>query len=130
MSDQSLAHVVAKTLAVLLVEDDPIWQEGIEALLSDHPYLKLAATADNYDEAMAAFERVHPQIVLLDWKIKGQRDGIMVGQALLKKGMSPEQMVVISGSPPSSVPQHPFLSIGKTRIASDLLPLLESVTKN
>jgi DNA-binding NarL/FixJ family response regulator len=122
--------IASEIIPILLVEDDPIWQEGIGALLSDHPHFKLAATVDSYEEALAAFERIHPQLVLLDWKIKGERDGLEVGQALLEKGLLPEQMVLISGSPPSTVPKHPFLTVNKPQIASDLLPLLESVASN
>jgi DNA-binding NarL/FixJ family response regulator len=122
--------VATQAIPILLVEDDPSWQEGIGALFNNHPHFRLVATVDSYEEALTAFERVRPKVVLLDWKIKGERDGLAVGQALLKKGLTAECMVVISGSPPSSIPKHPFLSVGKPQIASDLLPLLESLTTN
>jgi DNA-binding NarL/FixJ family response regulator len=122
--------IKSKTVKILLVEDDPFWQEGIESLLSAHSDFRLVETVDNYQAALDAFERLNPDCVLLDWKIKGERDGLSVGNTLLEKGFLPEKIVVISGSPVSSIPQHAFWSVGKPQIASDLIPLLESVIKN
>jgi len=122
--------VKSKTVKILLVEDDPFWQEGIGSLLSGHSDFRLVETVDNYEAALDAFERLNPDCVLLDWKIKGDRDGLCVGNTLLEKGFQPERIVVISGSPVSSIPKHAFWSVGKLQIASDLIPLLETVTKN
>jgi len=127
MISQSLK---SKTIKILLVEDDPFWQEGIQSLLNDHSDFRLVETVDNYEAALDAFERLNPDCVLLDWKIKGDRDGLCVGNALLEKGFVQERIIVISGSPVSSIPKHSFWSVGKPQIASDLIPLLESVTKN
>jgi len=127
MVSQSLK---SDTVKILLVEDDPVWQEGIESLLNSHSDFRLVETVDNYEAALDAFERLNPDCVLLDWKIKGERDGLCVGNTLLEKGFLPERIVLISGSPVSSIPKHAFWSVGKLQIASDLIPLLESVTKN
>jgi CheY-like chemotaxis protein len=118
-----------KVVTILLVEDEPAWQDGIEALLSGHPPFQLVDKVDNYDAALEAFTRLEPDWVLLDWKIKGERDGLAVGAALVEKGFDPHRIVLISGSPVTSIPKHSFWSVGKAQIASELLPLLENVTK-
>jgi DNA-binding NarL/FixJ family response regulator len=117
-------------IRVLLVEDEPLWQVGVEGLLASDSRFELVGVADDYDAALKTFAERHPQVVLLDWKIKGDRDGLAVGNRLLNEGVPPERIVLISGSEPTSIPPHPFLFVPKSRIASELLPLLESVTIN
>jgi DNA-binding NarL/FixJ family response regulator len=111
----------------LLVEDDPLWQQGIQLLLSSDAYFKLAGTVDCYQDAIRSFQALNPQVVLLDWKIRGEPDGLAVGEWLLKTGLPPERIVLISGSSPSSIPAHPFLFIPKHQIGSELIPLLKSL---
>jgi DNA-binding NarL/FixJ family response regulator len=113
---------------ILLVEDEPLWQLGIEALLAENARFSLVGITDHFEAAVQSFQTLHPQIVLLDWKIKGQPDGLAVGEWLLKAGLPSERVVLISGSNPSSIPQHPFLFVPKNRISNELLPLLESIT--
>lgn len=117
-------------IRILLVEDETPWQEGIAALLSSDFRFRLVGIADNFDEALEAYEEQHPDMVLLDWKIQGARDGLAVGNALLEKGLPAERIILISGSSPSSIPPHPFLYIPKLQIGDDLIPLLASVTIN
>lgn len=114
-------------IKVLLVEDELLWQQGVEALLDSSGHFSLMAVADSYDAAVSAFQKHQPQVVLLDWKIRGERDGLAVGDYLLQAGLPPERIVLISGSTPSSIPPHPFLFVPKSRLSDELLPLLESV---
>lgn len=117
-------------IRILLVEDESLWQEAIAVLLSSDFRFRLVGIADNFEEALQLYDEQQPDVVLLDWKIQGEQDGLAVGNALLSKGLSPERMVLISGSSPSSIPTHPFLYIPKNRIGDELLPLLASVTIN
>jgi DNA-binding NarL/FixJ family response regulator len=115
-------------IRILLVEDDPQWQAGIRALLMTDTRFELSEIADHFEEAMTAFQTVRPSAVLLDWKIKGDKDGLAVGEAMLDAGMPPERIILISGSPAGSIPSHPFLYVPKHRLVEDLIPLLRSVT--
>jgi DNA-binding NarL/FixJ family response regulator len=119
-----------KPIPILLVEDDPQWQTAIQSLLEADTRFQLAATADCYETALTAFQQVQPKVVLLDWKIKGEQDGLAVGDSLQKAGIPPERIILISGSSPSSIPAHPFLYVPKTRLANELIPLIASVTIN
>lgn len=117
-------------IRILLVEDEPMWQQAMQALLAADSRFELVGVADNAESALAAFAETRPEVVLLDWKIRGNRDGLEVGQTLLEKGLPSHRIVLVSGSDPASIPAHPFLYVPKNRIASELLPLLESVTIN
>jgi DNA-binding NarL/FixJ family response regulator len=115
-------------IRILLVEDEPLWQQGIKVLLETRPRFALVGIADRFDTAIHLFETQQPEIILLDWKIQGEQDGLAVGHALLGLGVRPEHIVLISGSSSASIPAHPFLFVPKSHIVDELLPLLESVT--
>jgi DNA-binding NarL/FixJ family response regulator len=119
-----------KAVQIMLIEDDPTWQEGIKALLSSTPQFELSAIAEDYDSAIRAYHDKQPEAILLDWQILGRKDGIEVGKALLSKGIPPERIILISGANPASIPEHPFLYVPKNQIYSDLVPLLISITQH
>lgn len=114
---------------ILLVEDEPNWQQGVEALLSTDSRFQLVGIADHYELATQLFQQVRPQVILLDWKIKGELDGLAVGDWLINQGVQPERIILISGSDYASIPKHPFLFVPKSRLSEELLPLLTSITK-
>lgn len=115
---------------ILLIEDEPNWQLGIGELLSTDPRFELVGMADNYRDAIQAYQQKQPQAVLLDWQIRGEQDGLDIGHAFLQAGLPSERIVLISGANPSSIPKHPFLYVPKNRLYDELLPLLASVTIN
>jgi DNA-binding NarL/FixJ family response regulator len=117
-------------IRVLLVEDEPQWQEGIRALLLSDPRFRLVAVSEDFETAINAFRETDPQVVLLDWKIRGDQDGLAVGNRLLQQGVPAEHIILISSSQASVIPQHPFLHVPKNRLSEELLPLLASVTIN
>lgn len=119
-----------KLTRILLVEDDPAWQQGISDLLSSDARFELVGIADNYQDAMQLYRDKQPDAALLDWQIRGERDGMAVGQALLQAGLPSERMIVISGADPGSIPRHPFLYVPKSRVPEELLSLLITVTIN
>lgn len=117
-------------LKILLVEDEPLWQEGIRALVSTVPQGGSVEVADNFETALSLFEEISPDVVLLDWKIKGDKDGLAVGEALEAKGFPPGRMILVSGSHPSLIPENPYHFVPKPMIASQLTDMIERVTKN
>lgn len=112
---------------IMLVEDDPSWQVGVDALLSGEEGLDLVAVTDNFDAAMALFEAEKPDVVLLDWQINGEKDGIEVGKALLAQGFPADRMILVTGSDPAILPPHPFRLVPKARIASDLIYAIQDI---
>lgn len=113
---------------ILLVEDTPAWQQGVRALLATNARFELIGVADCYEDAMRLFDEMQPDVALLDWQIRGERDGLAVGQAFLSRDLPLERIIMMSSSASSSLPTHPFLFVPKARLVDELLPLLESVT--
>jgi response regulator of citrate/malate metabolism len=114
-------------IPVLIVEDDPHWQAGIQVLLQESGRFQAVSTVDHYEAALTAFVQYQPQLVLLDWQIVGEKDGLDVGHKLLQLGLPSHQIILISAASPQSIPKHPFLYIPKNQISNQLLPLLDSV---
>jgi DNA-binding NarL/FixJ family response regulator len=113
-------------MRVLLVEDEPQWQQGIAALLALEG-ITLVATVDNADEAEIWFDAEPPDSVLIDWKIKGSRDGLALARSLEAKGFSPRRIVLVTGSPPEQIPAHAYGYVPKSQISSQLIPHLQSL---
>lgn len=123
----------SKTLKVLLVEDDPAWQQAIEGLLMLEKEYVLVEKVDTYEKALLAYQQHNPDVVLLDWKINQEdpsteKDGLMVGEALNTKfSHPPHQIVLISGSSPDEIPENEFLYVPKSRISTDLPATLRGI---
>ncbi len=112
---------------ILLVEDEALWQQGIETLLSiEGERFQLVGVADNYDEGLAQFRSHLPDIVLLDWKLNGDKDGLDLGQKLEADGFSPKRIILVSGSPAESIPENPYHYVAKPQIASKLITTINA----
>jgi DNA-binding NarL/FixJ family response regulator len=112
---------------ILLVEDEPAWQQAITQLLKLVPELNLLGFTDNEAEALALFRQQKPHWVLLDWQLKtSAQDGLRLAEAFIEHGMPQNRIVLISAANPQEIPSHPFLSLPKSQLAQKLLPLLQS----
>lgn len=54
------------TLAVLIVDDHPIFRKGLRALLASHPELRLVGEATSGHEAVRLADDLHPDLILMD----------------------------------------------------------------
>jgi DNA-binding NarL/FixJ family response regulator len=121
--------MMAPSLKILLVEDEPLWQEGIKALLGIEPDWQVVSVCDNFDSALVSFEKDSPDLVLLDWKIKGDKDGLAVGTALTDKGFPAEKIILVTGSHPSVIPENDYHYVPKQSIGNELVNTIKNVTK-
>lgn len=80
------------TLRLLLVEDDPMMQLGLEQSLEDYPHLKVVGQASDGYMAVEAAQRLKPDIVVMDIGLPRQ-DGIAATQQI--KAVMPEVRVVM-----------------------------------
>jgi CheY-like chemotaxis protein len=78
---------------VLIVDDHPAFRESASALLEAEGFAVVGAAADGA-EAIAAVERLRPQIVLLDIQLP-DLDGFAVAERLAA-GPDPPRVVLIS----------------------------------
>jgi DNA-binding LytR/AlgR family response regulator len=72
----------------LIVEDDPIYSETIELLISKMGYDPIAVV-DNGMEALRLFKAALPDIVLLDISIRGNLNGIDVAKKINEIRLTP-----------------------------------------
>lgn len=115
-------------MRVLLVEDEPLWQNAVRQLVGMQPGWQVVAVACHYQEAINYYDELQPDVVLLDWNIIGDKDGAEVGQVLMdEKGHSPQLMAMVSGADASMLPDTPYAKISKSRMASDLIPALKEM---
>ncbi|MDB5075432.1 MAG: two-component response regulator [Chloroflexi bacterium] len=68
---------VAAPIKLLIVDDHDIVREGISSILSQEPDFDVVGEASDGPTAIAAVERLHPSVVLLDMRMPGP-DGIEV----------------------------------------------------
>lgn len=66
---------------ILIVEDDPILGDEIEAIVSDAQY-EVVGLARSADEALEILDRVQPELILLDIELEGDTDGVMLAEMI------------------------------------------------
>jgi signal transduction histidine kinase len=74
--------------AILIVEDEAIVAQDLQQTLADQGYDAFAIAA-SADEALAHAEARRPDLVLMDIRLKGQRDGISTALELRKRFGAP-----------------------------------------
>ena len=55
--------------SVLVVDDHALLRTGVANIINQEPHLTVVAEASNGVEAVAAFERYHPDVTLLDLRM-------------------------------------------------------------
>ncbi len=111
-------------LRILLIEDEPLWQQGISALIATSCDYEIVGIVDNDMDAFYAFNTLHPDIILVDWQLKNSKDGITIANQFVQEGFAADQIIVISWSERSLIPENPFQYVPKSHIATDLLQTL------
>jgi DNA-binding NarL/FixJ family response regulator len=70
-------------IRVLLVDDQSLFREGLETLLSVHEDIQVVGNASNGQEAVEVAARVHPDVVLMDVRMP-VLDGVGATKLLLE----------------------------------------------
>lgn len=115
-----------RKIRITIVEDEPLWQQGIQTLLGLEPSLEHIATFGTSGEALAKIQADFCDIVLMDWKLPGNVNGIELADELVKRGYQAKQIILITGSPADQLPEHPYGYVSKPSIASQLIPAILS----
>ncbi|MEJ2708675.1 MAG: response regulator transcription factor [Anaerolineales bacterium] len=82
------------TIRVLLVDDQALFREGLETLLSVHKDIQVVGQAGNGQEAVEVATKVQPDVVLMDVRMP-ILDGVKA-TSLLKKAQLPCRVIVLT----------------------------------
>ncbi len=75
------AHNLPEDVRILVVEDDAVEMTHLAILLEELGY-EVTASADNVLDAMVAFARTRPDLVMLDIHLKGEASGVDLAHKL------------------------------------------------
>ena len=81
----------SRPIRVMLVDDHQMVRNGLGTFLLVHDDLELVGEAGDGEQALTTFERVHPDVVLMDLKMP-RMDGVEATRALLRR--DPELRVI------------------------------------
>jgi DNA-binding NarL/FixJ family response regulator len=81
-------------IRVLLVDDQALFREGLETLLSVHKDIQIVGQASNGQEAVEVAAQVHPDVVLMDVRMP-VLDGVRATRRL-KKAMPQCRVIVLT----------------------------------
>jgi DNA-binding NarL/FixJ family response regulator len=82
------------TIRVLLVDDQALFREGLETLLSVHKDIQVVGQAGNGQEAVEVAAKVQPDVVLMDVRMP-VLDGVRA-TSLLKKTQPQSRVIVLT----------------------------------
>ena len=85
----------AKTVRVMLVEDDELARLGLRTQIEKDPHLSVAAEAATYRDALKAAEREQPDVILLDLNL-GEESGMELLTEISKVAPS-ARVIIVTG---------------------------------
>jgi DNA-binding NarL/FixJ family response regulator len=80
------------TIALLIVDDHPVVRDGLVAILGTQPDFEIAGEAASGEAALALYERLRPDVILLDLEMP-EMDGVEVIKRL--RATRPEVKIVV-----------------------------------
>ena len=81
------------TIRVVIVDDQPVVRAGLARILGPLDGFDIVAECDDGDEVVAAVEQEHPDLVLMDGRMR-RVDGITATRTLMSLGQPPPVLIL------------------------------------
>jgi DNA-binding NarL/FixJ family response regulator len=117
-------------IKIMVVDDHYIVRVGLVALINTEPNLKVVAEADDGEQAVELFEKIHPDLVLMDSRMPGKS-----GQEAIQeiRQISPQARVLMLSAFDGDTDIHHALEAGaqgyvlKSATGRELIPAIQAV---
>jgi DNA-binding NarL/FixJ family response regulator len=83
---------VSDAVSILIVDDHPLLREGVAAVLEAEPDIRVVGEAADGLDAIAQFERLRPDLVLMDLQMPGV-DGVEAISAI--RAIAPDARIIV-----------------------------------
>jgi DNA-binding NarL/FixJ family response regulator len=103
--------VSGTTITVLIVDDHPVVRDGLRGMFAAHPRFDVLGEAGDGAEAIAAAERLRPDVVLMDLRMP-RTDGVTAITELARRGVPARVLVLTTYDTDSDV--LPAIEAGAT----------------
>ncbi len=108
----------AKVVRVMVVEDVPDFQDIIAFTLSSEPNAEIVHVAKTGEEALEAFAKLSPELVLLDFQLPGI-DGLEAAKRM--KEQSPNVKIALV----SAYPEEALGHVARMAKIDDVIPKMD-----
>jgi DNA-binding NarL/FixJ family response regulator len=125
-----VSHPPDSPITILTADDHPLIRDGLAAVLRAEGGLEVVAEAGNGEEAIEAYARLHPDIVLMDLRMPVM-DGLTATRAILAD--DPDARIIILTTHDGDEDIHRALTAGargyllKDMMRTDLLTVIRTV---
>jgi DNA-binding NarL/FixJ family response regulator len=82
------------TISMLIVDDHPVVRDGLRGMFTGDPRFEVLGEAANGAEAIAAAEKLRPDVILMDLRMP-EVDGVTAIRELAKRGV-PSRILVLT----------------------------------
>lgn len=125
-----MTNPAGSPITILTADDHPLIREGLAAVLRAQSRLQVVAEAANGEEAIEAYTRLHPDIVLMDLRMPVM-DGLTATRAILAE--DPNARIIVLTTYDGDEDIHRALAAGargyllKDMMRTELLRVIEAV---
>jgi DNA-binding response OmpR family regulator len=111
---------------ILIIEDEPLTAFDNEVMLKDAGY-EVAATHDDFHEAVAALDRGKVDLILSDVRLRGKKTGLELANEAKRRGVP---LLFVTGHPPDNAHELAIGCLRKPYSERQLRQALEAIDRH